>query len=314
MPPSLLSIDGVGFLTRLSSIVVPTMIQQYVVLAIGVVSVSFAAIFIRLAEAPPLVIATYRLCLASLILGPIAWTRSRDELRRLSRREILMALLSGAFLALHFGAWITSLSYTSVVTSVVLVTANPIFVAIASYFFFGEMLSRQTILGIVVCLIGAVLIGYGNWRLGPSQLIGGLLALLGALAAAGYLLIGRRLRQSVGLLSYTSLVYSSAGLFLLLLTLALGYPLFGYTTPTYVMLVLLAVVPQLLGHSSLNWSLRFVSATLVTIAVLGEPVGATAWAFLILDEVPTLTEIGGGILILIGIFVAFRKGKMPLAR
>lgn len=290
------------------------MTRQYVVLATGVISVSFAAIFIRLAEAPPLVIAAYRLCLASILIWPAAAVRSREELRRLNKRDIIMAVLSGAFLALHFGLWIASLSYTSVATSVVLVTANPIFVAIASYFFFREKLTRQTISGIIVCLIGAVLIGYGNWRLGTSPLLGGVLALLGALAVAGYLLIGRQLRQTIGLLSYASLVYSSAGLLLLLATLAFGYPLSGYSTTTYIMLVLLAVVPQLLGHSSLNWSLRFVSATLVTIAVLGEPVLATTLAFLILNETPTLTEICGGILILAGIFVAFRKTGLQLGQ
>ncbi len=284
--------------------------RQYSVLTLGVISVSFAAIFIRLAEAPPLVIAAYRLCLASLVVAPTAWIRSRQELRGLSRREVALALLSGAFLALHFGLWIASLSYTSVASSVVLVTANPIFVAIASYLLFRERLGRQGILGIVVCLVGAILIGYGNWRLGPQPLLGGVLALLGALAVAGYLLIGRRLRQNIGILSYTALTYSSAAVLLLVAALAFGYPLFGYSSTTYLMLVLLAVVPQLIGHTSLNWSLRFVSATLVTIAVLGEPVLATALAFFILDEAPTLTEVVGGILILGGIFVAFRRGAV----
>ncbi|MFC1932485.1 DMT family transporter [Chloroflexota bacterium] len=297
----------VGFWAWLDCIVVLTMTRQYFVLTIGVISVSLAAIFIRLAEAPPLVIAAYRLCLASLIIVPVAWARSGDELRRLSRQNIIMALLSGVFLALHFGLWIASLSYTSVATSVVLVTANPIFVAISSYFLFQEKLSKQTVLGIVISIIGSVLIGYGNWSLGPSPLFGGILALLGALAVAGYLLIGRRLRRSIGLLSYASLAYSSAAVLLLLSTLAFGYSLVGYSTTTYIMFVLLAVVPQLIGHSSLNWSLRFVPATLVTIAVLGEPILATALAFLILNEAPTLSEIGGGILILVGIFVAFRK-------
>ena len=286
------------------------MTRQYFVLAIGVMSCSLAAIFVRLAEAQPLVIAAYRLCLASLIIVPVALARSGDELRCLSRQDIIMALFSGAFLALHFGLWIASLSYTSVATSVVLVTANPIFVAIASYFVFQEKLSKQTVLGIVISLVGSVLIGYGNWSLGPSPLFGGILALLGALAIAGYLLIGRRLRRSIGLLSYASLTYSSAAVLLLISTLAFGYRLVGYSTTTYIMFVLLAVVPQLIGHSSLNWSLRFVPATLVTIAVLGEPVVATVLAFLILNEVPTLSEVGGGILILAGIFVAFRKSEM----
>ena len=286
------------------------MTRQYAVLALGVISVSFAAIFIRLAEAPPLVIAAYRLCLASLVVAPTAWIRSRQELRGLSRKDVLLAVLSGGFLALHFGLWIASLSYTSVASSVVLVTANPIFVAIASYLLFRERVGRQAILGIVVCLVGAVLIGYGNWRLGPQPLLGGVLALLGALAVAGYLLIGRRLRQNIGILSYTALTYSSAAVLLLVAALAFGYPLFGYSSTTYLMLVLLAVVPQLIGHTSLNWSLRFVSATLVTIAVLGEPVLATALAFTILDEVPTVTEVIGGVLILSGIFLAFRRGTV----
>ena len=283
------------------------MTRQYSILVLGVISVSFAAIFIRLADAPPLVIAAYRLCLASLVVVPTAWIRSKKELQNLSRREVILALFSGVFLALHFGLWIASLSYTSVASSVVLVTANPIFVAIASYLLFRERLGKQAVTGIVVCLAGAVLIGYGNWQLGTKPLLGGILALLGALAVAGYLLIGRRLRQNIGILSYAALTYSSAALLLLVAALVSGYSLFGYSSNTYGMMVLLAVVPQLLGHTSLNWSLRFVSATLVTIAVLGEPVLATTFAFVILNEAPTITEVIGGTLILVGIFAAFRR-------
>ena len=290
------------------------MTRQHAVLALGVVSVSFAAVLIRLADAPPLVVAAYRLALASLVIAPTAWIRSRQELRDLSRKQVLLAVLSGAFLALHFGLWIASLSYTSVASSVVLVTANPIFVAIASYLLFRERLGRQVVAGIIVCLAGAVLIGYGNWQLGPQPLLGGVLALLGALAVAGYLLIGRRLRKNIGILSYAALTYTSAAAFLLLAVLAFRQPLVGYSPTTYLMLVLLAVVPQLIGHTSLNWSLRFVSATLVTIAVLGEPVLATALAFAILDEAPTLTEVVGGALILGGIFSAFRRAVEPLTR
>lgn len=169
---------------------------------------------------------------------------------------------------------------------------------------------RRTILGIGICLAGSMLVAYGNWRIGTSPLFGGLLALFGALTMAGYLLIGRRLRQKLGLISYTCLVYSSAGLLLLLVTLALSCPLSGYSITTYMMLLLLALVPQLLGHSSLNWSLRFVSATGVTIAILGEPIGATLWAWLILGEAPSLTESLGGTLILAGIFVALYQGGL----
>ena len=193
-------------------------------------------------------------------------------------------------------------------------TTSPIFVAIASYLLFRERLDRETILGIVVCLGGAALIGYGGWGLGPRPLLGNLLAFLGALAVAGYFLIGRKLRRGTGLLTYISLVYSSAALVLLVSALAFGYSLRGYSMTTYAMLVLLALVPQLLGHSSLNWSLRFMPATMVTIAVLGEPVGATVLAYVILDEAPTVIEVGGGILILAGIFIAFRKSRAGLGK
>src|SRR3972149_5178724 len=199
--------------------------RQYLVLAIGVISVSFAAIFIRLAEAPSLVIAACRMGLASLVVIPLAWVRSSSELRRLSRREMLLSLASGAFLALHFGLWIASLSYTSVATSVIMVTTTPIFVAIVSYFLFHENLSRQAGEGIAISLVGSVIIGYGNWKLGTGFLFGGVLALLGALAVVGYLIIGRRLMRSISLLSYISLAYGSAAALLILASLAAGHSL-----------------------------------------------------------------------------------------
>jgi drug/metabolite transporter (DMT)-like permease len=288
------------------------MTKHYLVLAIGVVAVSFGAIFTRLAEAPFLVIAVYRLTLASLVISPIACIYSGKELRSLSRNSILMSLVAGFFLALHFVFWIASLSYTTVASSVVLVTSHPIFVALASYFLFHEKLRRNTILGIGICLIGAVLIGYSDCQIGLEAFAGDLLALLGALAIATYFLIGRKLRPSTGLLSYTFLVYGSAALFLLVATLVSGYSLSGYSTNTYVMLILLALIPQLLGHSTLNWSLRFMPATLVAIAILGEPVGATILASLFLDEIPTLIQLVGGIFILSGIFVAFGKDNIEI--
>ncbi len=284
------------------------MLRQNAVLALGVVAVSFAAVFIRLAGAPPLVVAAWRLSLAALALTPVAAWRSRQELRRLPRRDILLALASGAFLALHFGLWIASLDYTSVASSVVLVTANPVFVAIASYLLFGERLTRRVGLGIVVCLAGAAVIGWANWQVGLESLLGGVLALLGALAVAGYLLIGRRLRRQVSLLGYAWLVYGAAAVFLVVAAAVSGAPFTGYSGETYLWLVLLALVPQLVGHMSLVWALRFVPATLVTIAVLGEPVGATLLAWIILDEPPGAWEVVGGLLILGGIFYAFRRG------
>jgi drug/metabolite transporter (DMT)-like permease len=281
--------------------------KQYAVLALGVVAVAFAAIFIRLAQTPPLVTAAYRLGIAAILLAPVAWWRSGSEIRRLRSRQFWLALASGAFLALHFALWIASLDYTTVATSVVLVTASPIFVAVASYFLFREKLNGRIIAGIAVSVAGAVVIGYSNLNAGQRSLAGPALALGGALAVSGYLLIGRRLRRDMGLLTYIFLAYSSAATLLLAAAFISGQRMAGYPPQTYLLFALLAVVPQLLGHSALNWSLRFVPATMVTIAVLGEPVGSTVLAIFILKEVPSVTEVVGAVLILVGIALAFSR-------
>lgn len=282
------------------------MIRVYLALLVGVVAVSFAATFIRLAEAPSLVIATYRLGLASLLLSPLAWWRSRAHLASLKRRDLLLASGAGVFLALHFALWITSLEYTSVASSVVLVTTNPLFVGVASHFLTGDKLTGQRVMGVLIALVGAATIGYGGFALGWRSLLGDLLALLGAMAIAAYFFIGRGLRGRVSLLAYIWVVYSAAALALLLVTLAAGYSLRGYSPQTYLMFLLLALIPQLLGHSSVNWALRYLPAMLVTVAILGEPVGATLLAYLFLGEAPTALEIGGAALVLLGVYVAFR--------
>ena len=282
--------------------------KYQLILAFGVICVSSAAVFIRLADAPPLVIGAYRLCLASLVIAPIALVRSTKEIIALTISQILLAVFSGFLLALHFALWITSLDYTSVASSVVLVTASPVFVAIVSYLLFKERITGLTLIGIVICFIGAGIIGNVNWDTGSGSFFGAVLAFLGAVAVSGYMLIGRSLRQKMGVLSYIFLTYTSAGVFLLITVIALGQPLTGYNGGTYVMFILLALVPQVLGHTALNWSLRYISATLITVAVLGEPVIATLLAYLVLAEAPKLTEVIGGVIILGGIYIAFRKG------
>lgn len=290
------------------------MAKRYLLLALGVVAVSFAALLIREADAPPLVIAAYRLSVASLVLLPVGFRRSVGELRGLPVRDLWLMVLAGGCLALHFALWITSLSYTSVATSVVLVTASPIFLAVASRFLFGQRLALMTITGIAISLVGAAAISYGNWQLGARSLEGSLLAIGGALAISGYLLIGQRVRTQVGILSYTSVVYATAAAVLIVAAVGSGRSFAGYSSYTYLMMALLALVPQLIGHSLLNWSLRFVPATFVAVAVLGEPVSATAWAFLFLGEVPAPIEVAGGLLVLGGIFLALRGAPAVPAR
>jgi drug/metabolite transporter (DMT)-like permease len=281
-------------------------IRPYLGLAMGIVAVSFASIFIRLAEAPPLVIAASRLTIASLILAPAALIRARDELRALNRGDLGLALLSGLFLGLHFATWISSLEYTSVASSVVFVDTSPLFVGLASHLLLKERVSRQMSAGIAVAVLGGIIIGYGDFGLGARELFGDFLALAGAMAVSGYFLVGRKLRRKLSLLSYIFLVYATAAAFLVVLCLVTGHTFSGYSWQTYLMFLLLAVVPQIIGHSSFNWALKYLPATFVGVGTLGEPIGSTVLAYFILNEAPTLAKIGGGALILAGIYLSSR--------
>jgi drug/metabolite transporter (DMT)-like permease len=287
----------------------PSSVRAGVVLPIGLTAMSFASILIRICDAPPLVIAAYRLSLATAILLLLALPKTLRESRRLSRREILPSLIAGLFLGLHFAFWITSLQYTSVASSVIFVTTNPIFVAIASSFLLRERISSILFLSILVGVVGGIIIGWGDLGKGQDQLYGDFLSLLGAVMATGYLLVGRTVRQKVSLTTYITLVYGGAAFFLILLALFKGDPLFGYAPKEYILFLLLAVGPQLIGHSSLNWALKFFSATLVAVFILGEPVGASILAYWILGENPGPSLIWGGALVLAGIYLSAKEEK-----
>lgn len=298
-------------------------VPPFLGLFLGILAVSTAAIFIRYAQvyAPSLVIAVYRLTIAAILLAPVAYFRHRAELRALKRKELLLALVSGFFLALHFATWITSLEYTTVASSVVLVTTTPLWVALLSPFTIKEPLSRPILLGMGLALVGGIVVGLsdscswtGNTLACPTfaemirgkAFLGDILAVTGAIMAAAYLLIGRRLRSQMSLISYIFVVYGMAALVLLILTLGARQPLQGYPDKAYIWFVLLAIVPQLFGHSTFNWALRYISAAFVSITLLGEPIGSTILAYIFLNEIPTLLKVFGAILILAGIYVAAR--------
>lgn len=303
-----------------------TSLPPLLVLIFGILAVSTASIFIRYAQAnaPSLVIAAYRLSLASFILLLPAMSRYQPELRGLSRRELTLALFSGVFLALHFATWITSLEYTTVASSVVLVSTTPLWVALLSPITIKEPLTRAVLIGMALALAGGVIVGLSDsctWTAGSlvcppfSEFIqgrafwGDLLALSGALMAAAYLLIGRRLRGKMTLIPYIFVVYGMAAVVLVGVMLAAGQSPAGYPAQTYLWFLLLALIPQLLGHSSFNWALRYLSAAYVSIALLGEPIGSSILAYFLLQETPTIIKIFGAILILIGIYVASQSER-----
>lgn len=272
----------------------------------GVVAVSFAALFIRLAAAPALGIASYRLGLASLPVVALTLARRRHELLHLRRDDLGSGLLSGLCLAGHFATWVASLQFASVASSVAFVTTSPIFVAAIAFAVTGERISRPMLGAIGICIAGGAVIGAVDLHAGGTALTGDGLALAGAIFSAAYFALGRRMRRRVSLLSYVGIVYPVAAVVLVALALLTRQPLTGYSPHTYLFLALLALIPQIIGHSTLNWALGYLSAPFVAIAVLGEPVLATILAWIVLSEWPGPERIAGGVLILIGVYVAMR--------
>jgi drug/metabolite transporter (DMT)-like permease len=296
-------------------------------LLIAILAVSTASIFIRFAqaEAPSLVIAALRLAFATLLLAPTAWTRHRAELRSLTRAEVTLGIISGLFLAAHFATWISSLEYTTVASSVVFVSTGPLWVALLSPLLLNERSTRAAIVGLVIAILGGTMIGLSEaclWDNGLQcsdigqvmqgrAMWGNFLALIGAWTVSGYLIIGRKLRatrtRSVSLIPYIFMVYGIAAIALIVTMFAAGQSPLGYPLPTYGWIFLLAAFPQLIGHSTYNWALRYLPASLVAVTTLGEPIGSAILAFFLLKETPTAIVIRGGILILIGIYLASRS-------
>jgi drug/metabolite transporter (DMT)-like permease len=286
-------------------------------LTLGVVAVSFSAVLIREANAPALTIALYRNAIATLLLLPFALGRHRAELRSLTRRQLGLAFAAGAMLALHFATWITSLEYTSVAASVVLVTTQPVWTALGGRLLYGERLRRGTLSGIAVALAGALVITGGDVAVSSRAVFGDILAIIGAITAAGYFLIGRNLRQDLSLVPYVTVVYATCSVLLVPAVLISGSQVTGFPTVTWVMFLLMALVPQIMGHTVFNYLLRFMEPTVVAIAIMGEPVGATLLAFAFYGEVPSWSAVVGGAFVLAGIYLAIaaqgRRRTVPEA-
>lgn len=285
----------------------------------AVLAISTGSLFIRLmqAEVSPAVIALYRLGLSSLILLPFA-LRRRNEITGLDRKQWLLLLLGSFGLAMHFVTWISSLRYTSVLSSVVFVNTSPLWVAMLSPILLKEVISRGTKIGLGLALLGTVLVaisgvvsivdGQAVWlgfqsNVGSQPLLGNILAMMGAWSATGFLLVGRRLRSSLSLMPYTFLLYGMAAVIMLGIVLVTRQPMSGYTQLTYVWLVCIALIPQLLGHSMANWALKYASAAYVSVVLLSEPIGASLLALVFLGEIPGLLELIGAVVILAGIYV-----------
>jgi len=305
-------------------------INPYLLLLVGILAVSTAAILIRLIllEASALVIAAYRLALSALISGLLLLISHKSEYTQLNRKDIGLLVLSGVFLSAHFAAWITSLEFISVSSSVILVTTTPLWVALLSPVVLKEKVSSRFYWGMAVAIIGGICIAISSpcrlssvglrcsgsvFERGSQTLWGMALALFGAWMASGYMLIGRKMRLKMDNLSYTTAVYTISAIVLILVVILRGEKVLGYSPQIYALFVALAVIPQLLGHSVLNYSLEVLPATVVSMALLGEPIGSTILAVIFLNEIPSTLEIIGGIFILLGIVISVLPESKPNA-
>jgi len=278
------------------------------VLFLGIIGISTGSIFARYADANPIAISAYRSGIATAVMLPFVIARYRGEISSLEQKTFLFTLLSGLFLALHFATWITSLFYTTIASSVVIVQTIPIWTALLSPFVTGDRVSRLSWCGIGVSFAGMLTITTGDFAIGGRALLGDFLALAGAWFATLYFLTGRIVRARMSLPVYTCICYGAAAFILFGACLVFGIPLAGFSTRTWTAFVGMGLVSQILGHSSYNWALKHVSAGLVAVALLGEPLGATLLAWLLFGETLTVTKIIGGAAILTGIIMA-AKGE-----
>jgi drug/metabolite transporter (DMT)-like permease len=286
--------------------------QVFGVLGLGVLAMSTAAIFVRFATETisqksvgfSLVMAASRLIIAALILSP-RWLWFKPA----SVKSIYFSILSGLLLAIHFATWISSLSYTSITASTTLVTTTPIWVALLSWIWFKESLSRRAIVGIAIALFGGIVISSdGSSDLASHPVLGNALALVGSWAASLYLLLGREAqRYGLNTGNHILIAYSVAAITLLPMPLIAGASYTHYPGMTYLWFALMALVPQLIGHTSFNWAVNHLPATIVTLAILMEPIGASLLGYLLFAEVPSFQICWGAVVLLVGVAIAILK-------
>ncbi|MGO4538872.1 DMT family transporter [Paenibacillus sp. 2TAB19] len=275
---------------------------------VGIIAISFSSIFVRWSEADVAVIAMYRLYLTNLLMLPFVW-KYRHEFMRLSARQWRLLALSGVMLGAHFLLWMASLRLTTVASSTVLLTLEPLLVMLGSYWLFRTKANRMMLWGLGIALIGSILIGAGDFSLSGNALLGDVLSMLGAAAVAVHMLAGKQLRNEISAFAYNFAVFFLAATSLALYNVVLGNPFTGYSGREWGLFLLLAIVPTLFGHYLFNWLLKYMNAAAVSMAVLGEPVISSLLAWWLLKESLSAYQLAAGVFILFGVWLFIRHGK-----
>ena len=278
---------------------------------LGVVGVSLSAPLIRISTAPSMVLVFYRVLIASVLLIPYALIRNREEFRQMGRKTALLCLMSGLFLGLHFASYFQALRYTSIASAVALVDTEVFFVAFMMFFFFREIIPLRAWAGILFTFTGSMLIALSDAGGGEHVLLGDLIALAGAACLAVYTILGKVCRKEISTTAYTTLVYSSAALTVLVILLCTGTPVLGYEPVNWLSALGMAVFCTLLGHSVFNWALKYESAAFLSTVKLLEPVFAAILGVLLFREIPSKQVMLGGFIVILGVYVYSRFSETP---
>ncbi|KRG15736.1 DMT family transporter [Lederbergia galactosidilytica] len=276
-------------------------------LVISIIAISFAAIFVKWSSAPSTILSMYRMLMASALLVPIVW-KKRAEFQKLSRKDWLLLVCSGLFLALHFALWFGSLKLTTVASSTIILALQPLVALIGGFLLYKERVAGSTILMMMIAFVGVVMVGWGDITVGKMALIGDVLSFLCVIAVVCYLLIGQNVVKKFSHWVYSFSVFLIAGLFLALYNVMAGIPLVDYPRKEWGIFFLLAIFPTL-AHLIYNWLLNYVNSTTISMTILGEPVGATILAAILLKEQITEWQILGGLLVLLGVFFFLIKQR-----
>ncbi|HDR4423186.1 TPA: DMT family transporter [Bacillus cereus] len=288
-------------------------IFSYCILFFGVFALSTSAIFVKLADAPAAIIAFYRLLFAALILLPLLLfnKNKRNELKTVTKRQWVFGFISGLFLAAHYVLWFESLQYTSVASSTVIVTLQPLFSMVGGYFLFKERFTKGAVIGCLIAISGSIVIGWKDFQISEEALYGDILAFIAAGIITAYFFISQHVRKDVSLIPYSVISYGSSACFLGIFAYMQNISFIHYSTQTWVCFIGLAFVATILGQTIFNWLLKWMSATVISMSILGETIGTCILAYFILNETISLQQGLGIAIIFIGLALFLMQPKLP---
>ncbi|MFJ8530199.1 DMT family transporter [Bacillus sp. NPDC094106] len=281
-------------------------------LAVSIIAISFAAVFVKMSSAPSSILSMYRLWIIVVLMLPIVW-RKREEFRRIQKRDWIFLIGSGFFLALHFLLWFASLKFTTVASSTIILALQPIISLIGGFFLFKERTTYSAVVTMGIAILGVMCIGWGDLGLSEQAIIGDILSFLSVIAVVGYLFIGQTTVKKVSHWIYSFTVFAFAGIFIAIYNVVMSVPFTGYSTWDWWIFILLAIVPTA-SHMINNWLLNYVNATTISMSILGEPVGASILAFFLLGEKLNSMQVIGSVLVLCGVSIFLLQQQRGISK